>query len=220
MPPDSVAQFQVVTNNGSAEYGRASGATINVASQSGTNNFHATLYEFIRNTDLNAEGFFHPTVIGTNGPVPFQKPTLDRNQYGFNFGGPILKNKLFFFLDYEGFRQTLKPLYVLTVPTQNELQRDSRSRCGESLTGSGDPEGNGGLHGDPILFPAQVVSYFQRIKGLPVSGSATTGQAASDYSVQIPFTDHSDKGDLRFDFGRLIPTARRFCASAIARRMA
>src|ERR1035437_1727034 len=75
VPPDSVAQFQVVTNNESAEYGRASGATVNVASQSGTNHIHATVYEFIRNTDLNAEGFFHPTVIGTNGPVPFQKPT-------------------------------------------------------------------------------------------------------------------------------------------------
>src|SRR5450631_2391612 len=85
IPPDSVSQWNVVTNNENAEYGRSSGATINVASASGTNNFHATLYEFIRNTDLNAEGFFHPTVIGTNGPVPFQKPTLDRNQYGVNF---------------------------------------------------------------------------------------------------------------------------------------
>ena len=64
MPPDSVAQFQVVTNNESAEYGRASGATINVASLSGTNRFHATLYEFIRNTDLNAAGFFKPLVVG------------------------------------------------------------------------------------------------------------------------------------------------------------
>ena len=61
VPPDSVAQFQVVTNNESAEYGRSSGATINVASQSGTNRFHATAYEFIRNTDLNAAGFFKPT---------------------------------------------------------------------------------------------------------------------------------------------------------------
>ena len=61
IPPDSVAQFQVVTNNESAEYGRSSGATINVASASGTNKFHATLYEFLRNTDLNAAGFFKPT---------------------------------------------------------------------------------------------------------------------------------------------------------------
>ena len=122
VPPDSVAQWQVVTNNESAEYGRASGATINVASQSGGNAVHATLYEFIRNTDLNAPGFFKPTLVGSSGiSVPFQKPTFNRNQYGFNFGGPIIKNKLFYFVDYEGFRQILKTLAVLTLPTQNEL---------------------------------------------------------------------------------------------------
>src|SRR5579872_3088009 len=106
VPPDSVAQFSVVTNNESAEYGRSSGATINTASAGGTNNFHGTVYEFIRNTDLNAVGFFKPTL----GAVPFQKPTFNRNQFGVNFGGPIVRDKLFFFLDYEGFRQTLKPL--------------------------------------------------------------------------------------------------------------
>src|ERR1035441_7100637 len=63
-PPDSISQFQVVTNNESAEYGRSAGATINVASRSGTNTFHTTLYEFIRNTDLNAFGYIHP-ISGT-----------------------------------------------------------------------------------------------------------------------------------------------------------
>ncbi|MGA3034979.1 MAG: carboxypeptidase regulatory-like domain-containing protein, partial [Terracidiphilus sp.] len=63
-PPDSVAQFEVITNNESAEYGRSSGATVNVASKSGTNEFHGTLYEFIRNTDLNAFGYIKP--ISTN----------------------------------------------------------------------------------------------------------------------------------------------------------
>ena len=61
VPPDSVSQFQVVTNNESAEFGRSSGATINVATAAGTNKYHATLYEFLRNTDLNATGFFKPT---------------------------------------------------------------------------------------------------------------------------------------------------------------
>ena len=100
VPPDSVAQFQVVTDNESAEYGRSSGATVNVASQSGTNKFHATVYEFIRNTDLNAAGFFKPlTVSNTGATVPFRKPVFNRNQFGFNVGGPILKDKLFFFLE-------------------------------------------------------------------------------------------------------------------------
>ena len=121
VPPDSVAQFSVVTNNESAEYGRGSAATINVASQSGGNKFHATLYEFLRNTDLNAAGFFKPITIGTDGPVPFQKPPSHRNQFGGNFGGPILHDKMFFFLDYEGLRAITSPLFVLTLPTQNEL---------------------------------------------------------------------------------------------------
>jgi hypothetical protein len=64
VPPDSVAQWQVVTNNETAEYGRASSATINVASASGTNSFHALAYEFIRNIALHAAGYFKPTLIG------------------------------------------------------------------------------------------------------------------------------------------------------------
>jgi hypothetical protein len=67
VPPDSVAQFQIVTNNESAEYGRSSGATINVSSKSGTNQLHATIYEFLRNTVLNAPGFFQSTLIGNSG---------------------------------------------------------------------------------------------------------------------------------------------------------
>jgi len=96
VPPDSVAQFQVVTNNESAEYGRSSGATVNVATASGSNRIHATAYEFIRNTDLNATGYFKPTTISNTGAVtPFKKSTFNRNQFGGNFGGPIIKDKLF-----------------------------------------------------------------------------------------------------------------------------
>ena len=75
------------------------------------NQVHATLYEFLRNTDLNAAGFFKPNIVSNTGKVtPFKKPTFNRNQFGMNFGGPILRDKLFYFLDYEGFRQTLTPL--------------------------------------------------------------------------------------------------------------
>ena len=88
-PPDSVAQFEVVTNNESAEYGRSSGATVNVASKSGANEFHTTLYEFIRNTDLNAFGYIKPVSINaiTGTQYPFFKPVFNRNQFGANFGG-------------------------------------------------------------------------------------------------------------------------------------
>src|SRR3984957_2989113 len=201
IPPDSVAQWDVVTNNESAEYGRSSGATVNVASSSGTNHFHATAYEFIRNTDLNAAGYFKPTIVGNTGNiVPFQKPTFNRNQFGVNFGGPILKNKLFYFVDYEGFRQTLKPLNVLTLPTQNELNGILVVPVENPITGVVYPAGTAIPASDINPISQQIIGFFKQLPGLPVSGLDSTGLATNDYSKLVPFTDDSDKGDLRLDY--------------------
>ncbi len=200
VPPDSVAQFQVITNNESAEFGRSSGATINVASNSGTNNFHALAYEFIRNTAFNAEGFFKPTQTGSSGiSVPFKKPTFNRNQYGINFGGPLIKDKLFFFLDYEGFRQVLKPLSVYTLPTQNELNGILAVPVRNPRTGKVYAPGTPIPIGDIDSVSAAIVSAFRALP-TPGSGLPASGLAQDDYSVQVPFTDNSDKGDLRLDF--------------------
>ncbi|HEY0306560.1 MAG TPA: TonB-dependent receptor [Acidobacteriaceae bacterium] len=193
IPPDSVAQFSVVTNNESAEYGRSSGATINTASRGGTNQFHGLLYEFIRNTDLNAAGYFKPTV----GAFTFKKPTFNRNQYGINFGGPIIHGQLFFFLDYEGFRQVLRPLTVYTLPTQNELNGNLAVAVRNPVTGSIYQAHTAIPDINPIS--QQIVNAFKTIPGLPLSG-ASTGVASNDYAIQAPFTDNADKGDLRFDY--------------------
>ncbi len=200
IPPDSVSQFSVVTNNESAEYGRSSGATINVESQSGGNGLHATAYEFLRNTDLNAAGFFKPTLIGTNGPVPFVKPTTNRNQFGGNLGGPILRDKLFYFLDYEGLRAITKPLYVYTLPTQNELNGILVVPVRDAVTGTVYPAGQAIPSNAINPLSATIVSAFKNIAGLPVSGSSSTGLNSNDYSVLIPFRDYYDKGDLRLDY--------------------
>jgi carboxypeptidase family protein/TonB-dependent receptor-like protein len=201
IPPDSVSQWNVVTNNENAEYGRSSGATINVASASGTNRFHTTLYEFIRNTDLNAAGYFKPNVVGNTGNVvPFQKPTFNRNQFGVNFGGPIRKDKLFYFVDYEGFRQTLKPLSVLTLPTQNELNGILVVPVEDPLTGAVYPAHTAIPTSAINPISQQIIGFFKQIPGLPVSGLASTGLATNDYSKLVPFTDDSDKGDLRLDY--------------------
>ena len=200
--PDSVAQFNVVTNNESAEYGRSSGATINVASANGTNDFHATLYEFLRNTNLNAAGFFKPNLVSNTGTTtPFKKPTLNRNQFGMNFGGPIVKNRLFFFLDYEGFRQTLKPLYVLTLPTQNELSGKLVVPVRNPTTGAIYPAGTQIPQSAINPLSSQILGFYQKFASqLPLSGVAGTGLNSNDYSAQVPFTDNSDKGDLRLDY--------------------
>ncbi len=87
LTPDAVGEFKVVTANASAEYGRSSGAVINATMKSGTNSIHGSAWEYLRNTSLNAVGFFKPAA---------GKPTLQRNQFGFTVGGPIVKNKAFF----------------------------------------------------------------------------------------------------------------------------
>jgi hypothetical protein len=201
VPPDSVAQFQIVTNNESAEYGRSSGATINVATASGGNRFHATIYEFIRNTDFNAAGFFKPTTVGGTGNIiPFQKPTFNRNQFGVNFGGPIIKDKLFYFVDYEGFRQTLTPLTVFTLPTQNELNGVLVTKVKNPLTGTEYAAGTAIPAAAISPISQQIIGFFKQIPGLPTAGVASTGLAQNDYSKGVPFTDNSDKGDLRLDY--------------------
>jgi hypothetical protein len=205
VPPDSVDQFAVVTNNESAEYGRSSGATINVASVSGANRFHATLYEFLRNTDLNAPGFFKPTVSG----VPFVKPPYHRNQFGGNFGGPFKRDKMFFFLDYEGLRAITSPLFVYTLPTQNELNGILVVPVQNATTGTVYPAGTAIPAAAINPLAAQVVAAFKKITRLPLSGSSSTGLATGDYTAFIPFRDYSDKGDLRLDYAAS-PSARYF----------
>ena len=110
--PDAVGEFRVETDNYSAEYGRSSGAVINATTRSGTNQFHGRAWEYNRNTDLNAIGPF-------NAPGGV-KPTFIRNQFGGTFGGPIKRDRAFFFMDYEGTRQITKTYTTATVPTADE----------------------------------------------------------------------------------------------------
>lgn len=112
--PDSVAEFRMMINAYSAEFGRTGGAVMNVASKSGTNEFHGSLWNFFQNTKLNATGFFKP--------VDNRKPQINRNQFGFTFGGPIRKNKTFFFADYEGSRWRIAPFFLTAVPNASMRQ--------------------------------------------------------------------------------------------------
>ena len=211
-PPDSVAQFEVVTNNESAEYGRSSGATVNVATKSGGNQFHTTLYEFLRNTDLNAFGYIKPIAINaiTGVQYPFFKPVFNRNQFGANFGGAIIKNRFFYFVDYEGFRQKLTPTVVDTVPTTNELNGQLAVAVQDPWNPTiSIPAGTPYING-PTQAKADADTTALQIAGLykaalpgkctVTAGLSTTGVATNDCPLNAPFTDHADKGDLRLDF--------------------
>ena len=123
--PDAIAEFKVITSNYSAEYGRVGGAVVNAVMRSGTNQFHGTAYEFLRNTDLNADGFLF-------NPPLFVKPTLQRNQFGATIGGPFIKNKLFCFADYEGYRQLQSYLNFDSIPSIDRPPGDSAGDRGES----------------------------------------------------------------------------------------
>src|SRR3984885_3898294 len=97
--PDAVAEFRVLESTYTAEYGRNAGGIVSVVSKSGTNQFHGTLYDYVRNTDFDANDFF-------NNQQGLPRSVLRRNQYGGTFGGPIVRNKLFFFFAYQGQKQS------------------------------------------------------------------------------------------------------------------
>ncbi|MGA9966595.1 MAG: carboxypeptidase regulatory-like domain-containing protein, partial [Terriglobales bacterium] len=126
--PDSIEEFRVITNTFDAEYGRNSGAVVNVITKSGTNNFHGNLYEYFRNKVLNAQGYFNTV-----------KPQFNQNQFGGTFGGPIKKDRTFFFVSYEGRRivQGQSGSQVL-VPTGAERSGDfsSIAPAGQQFTGA------------------------------------------------------------------------------------
>ena len=110
---DAISEFRIITNNFDAEYGNYSGGQINVATKSGTNQIHGSAFEFFRNTDLNARNFFDPGVGPNAGP----KGAFHQNQFGGTLGGPIKKDKVFFFVDYQGTRQTQGQSVNTQVPT-------------------------------------------------------------------------------------------------------
>ena len=115
--PDSIQEFRVLTNTFDAEYGRNSGSVVNVVTKSGTNDWHGSLYEFFRNKVLNANDYCLTAAEG----LACDKPQFNQNQFGGTFGGPIVKNRTFFFASYEGRRVRqgiLSP--AVTVPTSQE----------------------------------------------------------------------------------------------------
>jgi len=107
---DSIQEMNVLTSNYDAEYGSAAGAVTIVETKSGTNQFHGDAFEYLQNTNLNANNFF-------NNSQGLPRPALHYNQFGATFGGPIRKNKTFFFGDYQGTRRGEPETYTSTIPT-------------------------------------------------------------------------------------------------------
>jgi hypothetical protein len=111
---DAIQEFKIESNSPPAEFGRFNGGVINLTTKAGSNAFHGTGFEFLRNDALNARNFFASTT-----PV---KPRYERNQFGGVIGGPIRRNSTFFFVDYQGQRQTIGRAVISTVPTMLQRQ--------------------------------------------------------------------------------------------------
>lgn len=111
VPLDSVQEFRVTTGGGNADLGRSSGGQVSLVTKSGTNEWHGSAYEFHRNTATAANTFF-------NNAAGVEREKLIRNQYGFSVGGPIIKNRAFFFLNYEGRRDARSASQQRIVPSQ------------------------------------------------------------------------------------------------------
>ncbi len=184
--PDAVQEFKVQTNNFSAEFGRAGGAVINAAIRSGTNQFHGSAWDFIRNTSLNAVGFFKPT----RG----LKPVLIQNQFGFAFGGPIIKDKTFFFLDYEGFRRITSSLVFATVATAAQRNGQLGVPVRNPFTGTVYADGN---------IPTNEITPFAKsvlaALVLPVTNPNATGVVSNNYENLPRSKFYNDKFDVKLD---------------------
>jgi hypothetical protein len=179
--PDAVEQFKVQTSNFSAEYGRTGGAVINASLRSGTNNFSGAGWEFNRNTALNAVGFFKPST-GV-------KPKFDRNQYGFVFGGPVVRNQTFFFTDFEGFRQTRRELMFASIPTADKRAGNLGKPIFNPLTG--ETYANG-------VIPDSAITPFAKkvLAGLP---QPTRSGISNNFDSLPERTDFNDKFDVKID---------------------
>src|SRR5262249_26450561 len=114
---DAIQEFKIETNSPPAQFGRFNGGVINLTTKSGSNDFHGSAFEFFRNEALNARNLFAPATPAIPG-----KPLFRRNQFGFVAGGPIIKDRTFFFADYQGTRQRIGRVRISTVPTV--LQRE------------------------------------------------------------------------------------------------
>ena len=118
-PIDTLAEYRIDNSSFPAQYGRNSGAIVNLATRSGTNDYHGEAFEFFRNNDLDARNFFNAATNSAGTALP-QAP-FKRNEFGADFGGPIKKNKLFFFLAYESIRQHQSLTVTSAVPSKNQI---------------------------------------------------------------------------------------------------
>ena len=207
----AVQEFSVITSNYSAQYGRTAGGVVNAVTKSGTNQFHGSLYEYVRNSALDASPYF------TNPAAGVAKPSFQRNQFGASLGGPIQKNKTFFFGDYEGLKSTDGTPTQALVPSAavRGIGTGPGGTNGPSLVCS-NPAGSGGtcstqtltqylqangepavLDPNPVTGISNLVQPFLALWGLP---QVTVGNGDQGiYTFNSTVATDENFGDARVD---------------------
>jgi hypothetical protein len=188
-PTESVEEFRSTVANPNATFGRSAGAQTTLVTKRGTNAFHGSVYEYHQNDNLNANSW-------TNNQRGIKKPPLIENRFGFSLGGPIWKDKAFFFGNYEGRRVPGSTTVTRVVPTQSfrDGRLSFRDSAGNLLTidpKSVDPRGLGAN-------PA-ILSYLKKFP-LPNATGFGDGLNTSGFSANIPTTTREDYGVLRLDY--------------------
>jgi hypothetical protein len=195
---DSIQEYRVLTSNYPAEYGDAAGAVTTVATKAGSNAFHGDAWEFVRNTDFNANNFF-------NNLNNIPRPAFHRNQFGFTLGGPIRTSRTFFFGDYEGTRAAQPVTTTFTIPTQAEVHAVETGDFSAfpatlynpySTTTVGDVTTRQAFSGNQI--PA---GYLDKAAGLivPLLPQPTNASTVNNYTFNAAQTQTTNQFDVRID---------------------
>jgi hypothetical protein len=179
---DDIQEFTIESNNVPAEFGRFNGGVVNISTRSGSNQLHGSLYEFLRNEDLNARNYF-----ATTG----RKPEYRRNLFGGTIGAPILHNRLFFFGDYQGIRQLIGVTRISTIPTNNE-----RQGIFTGVSAIYNPTTRVEFPNDTINIPFDPVAQ-ALLARLPTPTNLTA--TANNYTRTANDADHQSQFDARVD---------------------
>jgi outer membrane receptor protein involved in Fe transport len=190
---DAIQEFKIESNSPPAEFGRFNGGVVNLTTRGGTNVFHGDGFEFLRNEGLNARNFFQSA-----NPV---KPEYRRNQYGGTFGGPVVRDHTFFFLDYQGQRQSIGRTTISTVPTLLQRQGVFTEAIGGRLPVVYDPATTVGstravFTGGTIPLARMDPVALALLQRYPVP---TSSGVANNYSRTDGEIDNQDQWDARID---------------------
>ncbi|HEY3441390.1 MAG TPA: carboxypeptidase-like regulatory domain-containing protein [Paludibaculum sp.] len=193
--PDSLQEFRVTTTNANADQGRSSGAQIALLTKSGSNEFHGSLYEYHRNTNTTANDWF-------SNKAGVERPKLLRNNFGGSIGGPIKKDKLFFFGNYEGFREAKGSTVVSQVPLPSLGQGIVRYNSANGASDASCPAGT--PSGVTCMNRTQISSYYSAANGVDPGTNSTAisllAAAAAKYTANDTTTgDGLNTSGLRFN---------------------